>query len=215
MKRLNDLSLLDLAPSSLLTDEEMKKILNVVDIVLNKRIVERIKETDLDRIEELEEWKVDYLAVELHLDFYDNKLDLEKKRELVKTSVLNHMKKGTVFAVETVCSIIFGGAKVEEWYKYGGNPYFFKVSTLGDMNNDEDYNRVLKVINEYKNTRSWLEGLVFKRENKDNVYFADIFKRKSTMGLNMAQINMPVQNLNNNSGIISREYRKIKLKGAK
>ncbi len=212
MYKIDDLSLIKLAPDSLSSDEEVKRILTVIDIAINKRLVAKINETNLDRIDELEEWKIDHLAVENHIDFYDNKLTLAEKRELVKYSIINHMQKGTAYAVEKVCGIIFGSAEVKEWYEYKGNPYYFKVSTAGDLKDTEDYNRVLQVINAYKNTRSWLDGLVFSRDSKDNAYIVHISKTKNTNVLNMAQINIPTQDIANNAAMVSRERRTIKIR---
>ncbi len=212
MYKIDDLSLIKLAPDSLSSDEEVKRILTVIDIAINKRLVAKINETNLDRIDELEEWKIDHLAVENHIDFYDNKLTLAEKRELVKYSIINHMRKGTAYAVEKVCSIIFGNAEVKEWYEYKGKPYYFRVSTAGDLKGTEDYNRVLQVINAYKNTRSWLDGLIFSRDNRDNTYIAHISKTKNINVLNMAQINIPTQDISNNAVMISREHRTIKIR---
>ena len=212
MHKLNELSLVKMAPDSLSSDEEIKRILTVIDIVINKRLVDKIKEVDLDRIDELEEWKIDHLAVENHIDFYDDKLTLPEKRELVKYSIINHMQKGTAYAVEKVCSIIFGNAEVKEWHEYEGDPYYFRVSTAGDLKGTEDYKRVLRVINSYKNTRSWLDGIIFSRENRDNIYFGYISKTKDINVLNMAQINIPTQEIINNTAIISRQRRTIKIR---
>ena len=212
MHKLNELSLVKMAPDSLSSDEEIKRILTVIDIAINKRLVDKIKEVDLDRIDDLEEWKIDHLAVENHIDFYDDKLTLPEKRELVKYSIINHMQKGTAYAVEKVCNIIFGNAEVKEWYEYEGNPYYFRVSTAGDLKDTEDYERVLRVINSYKNTRSWLDSLIFKREDESNLHFGHVSKRKNVYILNSAIINIPDEAIENNVGMVTQELRKIKLK---
>ena len=111
MQKLNELSLVKMAPDSLSSDEEIKRILTVIDIAINKRLVDKIKEVDLDRIDDLEEWKIDHLAVENHIDFYDDKLTLPEKRELVKYSIINHMQKGTAYAAQIAAEKASDAAK--------------------------------------------------------------------------------------------------------
>ena len=112
------------------------------------------------------------------------------------------MIKGTPAAVENVCSIIFGNAKVTEWFEYNGNPGYFRVSTLGSLQSEEDYKRVIEVINTYKNTRSWLEGLMFERSYKNNLYFGILQSKKTINYMNMREIDLPEGSINNYYGIL-------------
>ena len=103
---------------------------------------------------------VDTLAVQLHCDFYDYTLSLEKRREIVKQSIAWHRIKGTRGAVEQAVSAVFGDVKIEEWYEYGGRPYTFRVTVEGEGAFDENHgiDLLMKVIEATKNKRSWLEG---------------------------------------------------------
>lgn len=103
---------------------------------------------------------VDTLAVQLHCDFYDYTLSLEKRREIVKQSIAWHRIKGTRGAVEQAVRAVFGDIKIEEWYEYGGRPYTFRITVEGEGAFDENHgiDLLMKVIEATKNTRSWLEG---------------------------------------------------------
>lgn len=211
-KTISELSLLDLTPFNFKDEVDTLNILKSIDYMLS-RFLQNIPETILfDRIDELEEWKVNELSQDLHIDYYRSNLAIEQKRELVKTSLLTHRTKGTPFAVETIAKILFGEGKVQEWFEYEGDPYSFKVTTTGDLKDTDDYNNVIEAINMYKNLRSWLTGLIFKRESINNLYVGNISKRKNMHVLNMAVINIPTENILNSSGIMFREYRKIKVK---
>ena len=52
-----------------------------------------------------------------------------------------------------------------EWFEYDGQPGNFKVVTEGNFENRDDLTRAIKVVNQYKNARSHLESIDFKRSN--------------------------------------------------
>lgn len=138
-----------------------------------KAIDEALHELDRDmfrvliypEIEGLPGGIVDFLAVQLHVDFYDYTLPLAKRRVLVKNSIRWHMKKGTKAVVEEVIRAIFNSGIVEEWFEYGGRPYCFRCSLLNpDTPLTEDQIRqCLRAIDTVKNVRSWLDELGFER----------------------------------------------------
>ena len=49
--------------------------------------------------------------------------------------------------------------EIKEWFEYDGQPYRFKV--LADISNKTEIsiNKLISLINDYKNERSWLEEL--------------------------------------------------------
>ena len=211
-KFISDVSLLDLIPFNFKDDEDTLYILKSIDHILRKFIANIPEVILLDRINELEEWKVDELALDLHVDYYREDLDIEQKRELIKTSLLTHRTKGTPFAVEMISTILFGAGKVQEWFEYSGQVARFKITTAGDLKDEKDFQKVIEVINIYKNLRSWLDSLTFKRDDQSNLYFGHISKRKNVYILNSAIINIPDEVIENNLGITTQELRKIRLK---
>ena len=120
---------------------------------------------------------VDALAVQLHCDFYDKRLSLAARRQLVKTSVAWHRIKGTPAAVEMLCQVIFHTSKTKEWFSYNGRPYFFRmVQDITDGTEDvtkDTLNQLRRAINTGKNVRSWLELLEFVFQIEDTVKYTD------------------------------------------
>ena len=123
------------------------------------------------KIDELAENVVDNLAVQLHVDFYDYTLPVEKKRALVKQSIAWHQIKGTKAAVEQVIQTVFNTGRVQEWFEYGGSPYHFRVDVIESDDIDAaTIGQVIKAINATKNVRSWLDGIGFYRRINQNRY---------------------------------------------
>ncbi len=200
---LDDVVIKDLAPDSLLKDENTKYIMESIDYVIRKIWFENKDKYKLfSRLNSMNDQEIELMLWEMHVDYIDENLNKEQKIDLIKESLLNHMIKGTPEAVENVCSIIFGNAKVTEWFEYNGDPGYFRVSTLGSLQSEEDYKRVIEVINTYKNTRSWLEGLMFERNYKNNLYFGILQSKKTINYMNMREIDLPEGSINNYYGIL-------------
>lgn len=113
------------------------------------------------KIDQLSESLIDELAYHFHVDFYDYSLSLDVKRELVKSSRRLHCIKGTPGAVEDAIKTVFGRAWVEEWFEYNGDPYKFKVNVEATNRGAsiQDWVLLEKLINAYKNKRSWIEKI--------------------------------------------------------
>ncbi len=122
------------------------------------------------RVDELEEEIVDSLAWQFHVDFYDYKLPLEKKKEMVKSSLKLHKIKGTPQAVIDSATTIFGRTKLKEWFEYDGKPYYFglDIDITDEGATQENLMRLETLINSYKNKRSWIDYI--------NMYLTNIGK---------------------------------------
>lgn len=116
---------------------------------------------------------IDHLAYQLHVDDYDSGLPIETKREMVKNSIDIHRHKGTPYAVEKAVQTIYSDSKTEEWFEYGGKPYYFKVTLItAPLRGETDIAKLVRAINAAKNVRSWLDGIEFIRRINFNKYFA-------------------------------------------
>ena len=123
------------------------------------------------RIDELDEAALDVLAHDLHVDWYDFNYPMEVKRATIRDSVKIHRRLGTKYAVETALGNVFPGTKVEEWFQYGGEPYFFRViidATEAEIT-AEKQRAVLEKVYFYKNARSHLEKIGFQMETAGTV----------------------------------------------
>jgi phage tail P2-like protein len=100
----------------------------------------------------------DMLAIEMAVDFYDQTLPLDTRRSLVKNGYVYKYYKGTAKAVKQIVDDMFGAANAEEWYTYGGNPGYFRVTTEANIPDSVTLTNIFTAIARVKNARSWLEG---------------------------------------------------------
>jgi P2-related tail formation protein len=113
---------------------------------------------------------LDYLAAELRTPFYSASLDLDLKRSMVANTFIWYSKLGTKEVIEEVVTAVFGTADVDEWFEYGGDPYFFRIRTEGRIRSQEEYSDFLRLLYFLKNTRSWLEKITLLREAERRMY---------------------------------------------
>lgn len=174
MNDIYNISILDILPSNLKTDSKIVAAAKAIDIELQKTS-DQIKEAILlARIDELSEEKLDLLAWQLHVDYYDVNLDVETKRNLIKNSFNFHKKKGTVKIIEDLINILFRDGYIEEWFEYGGEPFTFRVITNNSSVTNERAAEFIKALNSVKNIRSWLDSVIISQSEALNVYFAGI-----------------------------------------
>lgn len=174
-------------PSSI-DAEPITSLAQVTDVELGKI------NTDLlliyPAIDSLNEKLIDYLAVQMHVDEYDDTENLDVKRQQVKQSFLLHRIKGTKYAVQKAVSTVYQSAKVEEWPEYSGEPYHFRVTGItAPMNETKTINKLVRLINAYKNTRSWLDYVQFNRLYRQTFLFGGNVNlvRKTTITFDLKQ----------------------------
>ena len=158
-KDIYTISLLDLLPPSLKSDPNVEALAKALDPeiqAVSAAIVECIL---LARIDELPGDVIDLLAWQLHTDLYNSGLSIEKKRALVRSSLMLHRQKGTPEAVEAAARIVFGRSWIDEWFDYGGDPYYFQMNVEASQQGASETDLALldHLVTAYKNTRSWLE----------------------------------------------------------
>lgn len=104
----------------------------------------------------------DLLASELRTQYYSNALDLDTKKQLVKNTLVWYEKAGTPEAVEELVATVFGEGKVEEWFEYGGKPYWFRIQTDALLTEDTTV-YFSDMIRKVKNVRSHMESIKIHR----------------------------------------------------
>lgn len=121
---------------------------------------------------ELDEQMADHLCLSLDIKGYKADLPLEKKRLLIRSALLNYSRMGTKAALEDAVGIIHGGTTVQENWEYGGQPYFFRVAVDAGQEKvaENPVGRLLDTIMEYKNARSWLQGITVDVIEPGSVY---------------------------------------------
>lgn len=156
--------LLSILPANLRQCEEIQAAAQAVDAECRQIAEKEIRQCLLlPRLDELPPQILDLLAWQWHVDFYDGTFSPERKRNLIRRSIAWHRIKGTPAAVEEVVKAAYGNCVLTEWFEYGGEPYFFKVAvTLEEESTDKSrWKNVIAAISSAKNTRSWLEDILF------------------------------------------------------
>lgn len=103
-----------------------------------------------------------WLAWALSVDDWSDNWSETIRRNVIKASIEVHRKKGTIGALKKALEAFnYTNIKVQEWFEYGGDPYFFRVF-FDVVEPGFDINilpQVQKVIENTKNARSHLESL--------------------------------------------------------
>lgn len=152
-------NLLRTLPEVLQNDVEMQALAAGIAQQLSTHLAEIDKVRIYTRIDQLPEELIDILAYDFKVDWYDFDYSIEAKRAVFKDSFKIRRRIGTRGAVERALSSIYPGTKVEEWFEYGGEPFFFRV--ILDVTNQLvsiTEAQIVRAINLYKSLRSHLEG---------------------------------------------------------
>lgn len=145
-------------PESSFLDDKMLASAKALDVQITK-FHQAIREVlHLPRLDELSGTILDLLAEQFHVDYYDaiNFSD-EEKRNLIRQSIAWHRLKGTPAAVEMVLQDAFKDLRIDEWFTYGGEPYFFRLWTKGYISTPERFKSFWLMFMDAKNVRSHLE----------------------------------------------------------
>ena len=148
-----------LLPDILKKDERLKafaelevKNFKEVSAKLPYLFVYKLENLSDSELEELA-WQFDISKVEWELA-----TDRKQKEELIKNNILLKAKRGTPWAVKKALSMINIKAKLTEWFETNGElpPYTFIVQTDKPPS---DVEKLIALINEYKNLRSKLYAI--------------------------------------------------------
>ena len=177
--------LLDIMPPNLLADKKIYNVCLALDSTLKSIFDECNIPSLIHNIDRLDSEFIDLLAYQFHVDFYDEALSLDIRRELVKKSIDYHMRKGTPYAMDGVVGLVFPDGVVEENWEYGGEPYHFRVNniTVG-MAGPKTLEQLMRAIDSVKNVRSTLDEIIFKRENTGIQYIGGVLSQHTKVRAN-------------------------------
>lgn len=166
MIKLAEGGLLDCFP-----DKEAPEIVSLSYALQNAigLVIKRANESRVySAIDQLPEKVLDVLAVEMRSLYYDENLSIEKKREIVKSTMQWYTKAGTPSAVEELIQTVFGIGKIVEWFDYEEGPFTpgtFDIITSALMEKDM-IEKFASIIKKVKNARSHVRRILVEREIK-------------------------------------------------
>ncbi len=159
MKKISEVTLLDVLPESILQDPKLKAAAEALDAQIRAVTLATREVLHLPRLDELSGNVLDFLAEQFHLDFYEPLyLTEDEKRNLIRESIAWHRIKGTPAAVEKIAHDAFRDAEIVEWFNYGGKPYHFKIRSHGYKQTPDGFETYIRMINAAKNVRSWIDN---------------------------------------------------------
>lgn len=156
--RMTEENLMRTFPEVLKNDEGM----NPLGRLISKALVTLLGKVEhakiYARIDQLDEPVLDILAEDLDVAWYDYNYSLETKRALIKDSFFVHRHLGTKGAIDRALSDIFPNSTVQEWFDYGGQPFYFRVVVDVTRTREEaQIGLIKKAVEYYKSYRSHLE----------------------------------------------------------
>lgn len=134
--------------------QEKRRIIAMADRTRTMAMIDLLPEDILDT-----------LAVELRSPYYAGDLPVEKKREIIKNTLIWYSKAGTPAALEELIFVLFGQGEVVEWFDFTeppNTPGTFDIVTDSKMT-EGIVEQFLQIIRRVKNTRSHLRRVLVER----------------------------------------------------
>ena len=143
----------DLLPSNLVDADEIA-ISYAIQMAMQK-LQTFMKRTRLyGDIDSVPEEILDLMALELRTQYYDETLEIEKKRELIRNTLAWYEKAGTTAAVEQMVATVFSGANVIEWQDMPEDeepePGTFAVEVIDNDSAGDRYKELRQIIKNVK-----------------------------------------------------------------
>lgn len=101
----------------------------------------------------------DSLAMTIRAPYYRSEYSNKQKLGLIKSALLTRRNAGTIKAIEELLSHTLSAASFIPWYKYGGNPYFFRVTADVDEVDSGSMGEFIRKISAVKSARSIFDGV--------------------------------------------------------
>lgn len=171
MIKLSDAELTSVLPTFMKENTDMQAISYAFKKGMEKMLAYSRLSVLYANIDGLSDEVVDLLALELQSQYYDELMDIDIKRDIVKNSIAWYAKGGTVSAVDEMVKTVFGEGEVVEWHEYNGDPGTFYINTSTELSPDiiKSFN---EIIDKVKNIRSHLTNVKIKREIINPCYVA-------------------------------------------
>ncbi|WP_420415127.1 phage tail protein I [Roseibium sp.] len=125
------------------------------------------------------------LAWEYSVDEWDPVWPIDTQKAVIKVSYQVHKVKGTSGAVRKAIEALQLGARIQEWFEYGGGAYRFRLFV--DLQPEQPWtpdnqNLLIRTVMKTKNVRSFLEEVRLKRTAlSEGPYIAGIIRVRQSV----------------------------------
>lgn len=158
MSNLADTPFIEQVPPSLTHDPQVQALALALDTHLQALPAVLHGAVIIPQLATVPERVLDLLAYQFCVENYRQSYPVTTKRALIQQSLLIHRRRGTPAAVQEVVDIIFGpGLTVQEWFQYGGDPYYFRIIGGEGFDTPEQQAALVSAISLVKNARSHFE----------------------------------------------------------
>lgn len=151
------------APGFLRRDKNGRAIIAALDAALDifVRDVDAALKRLLD-VKYMDEARLDELAWEYALPWYDFSADVDIKRRTIADMRKTLMEMGTPAAMARVVSAQLGSAaRLAEWFEYGGEPYHFRIISAGEILDAARRRKFYAAIDAARNVRSVMDEMIW------------------------------------------------------
>lgn len=173
MTNIEQISIYDLLPPNAQADPTVSAAARSLDGHM-RELTQKAK--DISFYRRLLEGKItdaeaDERAWQDHVDFWDTSLPLEQKIQLLLNAKEFHRIKGTPAAIEDLITILFGEGKVEEWFEYGGEPGYYRVTTNNPEVTLDRAQEFYRAVESVTRLSAHLEEVILSQTESLQLYF--------------------------------------------
>lgn len=169
MIKLRDAGLISILPPFIKEDSDVQAVSYAFQMGMQKMLNLANLSSVLANIDELPEKILDLLAIEMRSQYYDESMDIEIKRNIIKNSLAWYAKGGTVSAVDEMIQTVFGEGEVVEWFDFNGEPGTFYIETNAELSPDT-ISQFNEIIDNVKNMKSQLIDVRVNRKIPQQLY---------------------------------------------
>ena len=157
-KIITSTSLMSVFPHSLARDPDKEALAKSASQELQSLIEDNDRLAIYTAINKLPEDLCDVLADDFKVDWYLANGTLETKRAQIASCFDVHRHLGTKAALVYALSDICPGTDIQEWFEYGGLPYYFRIILdVTEQRLPISHDIVTGIVNVVKSLRSVLE----------------------------------------------------------
>lgn len=150
-------------PAFLLSDRNGRAMAAAIDAMLDYLFL-RIARGALEvvDVDGMSEWRLDEMAWEYALPWYDRGADVARKRRVIRGMRQTLMIMGTPRAVKNVVTDYLGStARLAEWWEYGGEPYHYRVISSGAVLEGRERRVLYAALDAARNVRSYMDEMIW------------------------------------------------------